>query len=158
MSTEHEKQWKDLQELRRIYSLKDARTPSTSFIVHWLQLERVLEGYRKDIQELNRMFAPRRPAFKGQGVNFMWLGIAFDQARRALGLQRKQVPSIRVRKVDFQLYALWAELDGKRIADCIHACCPVCARAEFMSKHFRNEGLDELNRLYSLADNRTENR
>lgn len=81
----------------------------------------------------------------GDGCCELWLGIAFDQACRALGLQRKQVPSIRI-------------LDGKRIADCIHACCPVCARAEFMSKHFRNEGLDELNRLYSLTDNRTENR
>jgi hypothetical protein len=57
MSIEDEKQWKDLQELRRIYSLKDARTPSTSFTVHWLRLERVLDGYRKDIQELNRIFA-----------------------------------------------------------------------------------------------------
>jgi hypothetical protein len=57
MRIEHDKQWKDLQELRRIYVLKDARTPSKSFTVHWLQLERVLEGYRKDTQELNRMFA-----------------------------------------------------------------------------------------------------
>ena len=43
MSIEHDKQWKDLQELRRIYVLKDARTPSKSFTVHWLQLERVLD-------------------------------------------------------------------------------------------------------------------
>ena len=57
MSIKDEKQWKDPQGLRRIYSLKDARTPSKSFTVHWLQLERTLEGYRKDIQELNRMFA-----------------------------------------------------------------------------------------------------
>ena len=61
MSTEHEKQWEDLQELRRIYSLKDARTPSRSFTVHWLQLERALEGYRKLIQELNRLFALEDP-------------------------------------------------------------------------------------------------
>jgi len=63
MSIVDEKQWKDLQELRRMYSLKDTRTPSTSFTVHGLQLERALEGYRKDIQELNRLFAledPRR--------------------------------------------------------------------------------------------------
>lgn len=57
MSVGEEKQWKDLQELRKMYSLKDTRTPSKSFTVHWLQLERTLEGYRKDIQELNRMFA-----------------------------------------------------------------------------------------------------
>jgi len=57
MSIEHDKKWKDLQELRKIYSLKDARTPSGSLTAHGLPLERVLEGYRKDIQELNRMFA-----------------------------------------------------------------------------------------------------
>src|ERR1700694_194924 len=67
MSIEHEKQWKDLQELRRIYCLKDARTPSTSFTVHWLQLERALERYRKDIQELNRMFALEDPRSKDRG-------------------------------------------------------------------------------------------
>jgi len=94
----------------------------------------------------------------GDGCCEFWLGIAFDQARRALGLQRKQVSSIRVRKIDFQLYALWVELNGKRIADCIHACCPACAWAEFMSKHFRDREWDELNRLYSLIDNRKENR
>ena len=44
-----------------MYSLKDARTPSTSFTVHGLQLERMLDGYRKDTQELNRMFALEDP-------------------------------------------------------------------------------------------------
>ena len=61
MSIEDKKQWKDLQELRKIYSLKDARTPSGSLTAHGLRLERVLEGYRKDIQELNRMFALEDP-------------------------------------------------------------------------------------------------
>jgi hypothetical protein len=63
MSIGEEKQWKDLQELRKMYSLKDTRTPSGSLTAHGLRLERDLEGYRKDIQELNRMFAlegPRR--------------------------------------------------------------------------------------------------
>src|ERR1039458_6548069 len=61
MSIKDEKQWKDLQELRRIYSLKDARTPSRSFLPHGLRLERALEGYRKLIQELNRLFALEDP-------------------------------------------------------------------------------------------------
>ena len=61
MSIKDEKQWKDLQELRRMYSFKDTRTPSTSFTVHGLQLERALEGYRQDIQELNRLFALEDP-------------------------------------------------------------------------------------------------
>jgi hypothetical protein len=61
MSIEDKKQWKDLQELRKIYSLKDARTPSGSLTAHGLRLERVLEGYRKDIQELNRLLALEHP-------------------------------------------------------------------------------------------------
>ena len=61
MSIGDEKKWKDLQELRRMYSLKDTRTPSGSLTAHGLQLERVLEGYRKDTQELNRMFALEDP-------------------------------------------------------------------------------------------------
>ena len=61
MSIKDEKQWKDLQELRRIYVLKDPRTKCDSFLPHWLRLERVLDGYRKDIQELNRMFTLEDP-------------------------------------------------------------------------------------------------
>jgi len=61
MNIEDEKQWKDLQELRRIYVLKDLRTKCDSFLPHWLRLERVLEGYRKDINELNRIYAIEDP-------------------------------------------------------------------------------------------------
>ena len=61
MSIDHKKHWKDLQELRKIYSLKDARTPSGSLTAHGLRLERMLDGYRKDTQELNRMFALEDP-------------------------------------------------------------------------------------------------
>ena len=67
MSIGEEKQWKDLQELRRMYSLKDARTPSGSLTAHGLRLERDLEGYRKDIQELNRLFALKDPCSKDRG-------------------------------------------------------------------------------------------
>jgi hypothetical protein len=91
----------------------------------------------------------------GDGCCEFWLGIAYEHARRVMCAQRKQVPAIRCRKVDFRLYALWAELDGKRIADCIEACCPVCAKADFISTHFRDKGLDELNRMISLPDTRT---
>ena len=61
MSIGDDKQRKDLEELHRIYSLKDACTPSGSLTAHGLRLERVLEGYRKDIQELNRLFALEDP-------------------------------------------------------------------------------------------------
>ena len=66
MSIGEERQWRDLQELRRMYSLKDTRTPSTSFTVHGLQLERALKGYREDIQELNRLFALEDPRRKSR--------------------------------------------------------------------------------------------
>jgi len=52
---------KDIQELRKVYALKDPRTPSGSLTAHGLRLERDLEGYRKDIQELNRLFALEDP-------------------------------------------------------------------------------------------------
>jgi len=61
MSIGEEKQWKDLQELRKIYSLKDARTPSGSLTAHGLRLERVLDGYRKGIKELDRIYALEDP-------------------------------------------------------------------------------------------------
>ena len=131
--------------------------------------------------------------------------------RRAFG-NRKSIPSrsvvppIHVRRVDFQLYAVWCDKSGNRVASCIEACCRVCAKADFISAHFWDEGLaapslahplsgeepledlssspplkklnqrspkrplkipcwrsrtralNELNRLYSLIDNRTENR
>jgi hypothetical protein len=91
----------------------------------------------------------------GDGCCKIQLGLAF-------GCAGKKVPPIHYKEVDFQLYTLWCELDGKRIADCIEACCPVCAEAEFIFKHLcskgLDKGLDELNRLYSLPDTRTENR
>ena len=47
---------------------------------------------------------------------------------------------------------------GTRVSEFVDACCPVCAKAEFVAEHFFDKALDELNRLYSLIDNRTENR
>jgi hypothetical protein len=61
MSIEDEKQRKDLQELRKIHSLKDARTPSGNLTAHGLRLERVLDVYRKGIKELDRIYALEDP-------------------------------------------------------------------------------------------------
>jgi hypothetical protein len=61
MSIGEEKQWKDLQELRKMYSLKDTRTHPGILTAHGLRLERVLDGYRKDIKELNRIHALEDP-------------------------------------------------------------------------------------------------
>jgi hypothetical protein len=51
---------KNLLPQRRPYALDE-------FHLHWLQLERALEGYRKDIQELNRLFALEDPRSKDRG-------------------------------------------------------------------------------------------
>jgi hypothetical protein len=94
----------------------------------------------------------------GDGCCKRALEIALEYARRECVRERKPVPRVYARKVDFQLYACWSERDGKRIADSIEACCAVCAKADFIGKHFSDKAEDELNRIYSLPDNRTENR
>ena len=118
---------------------------------------------------------------------------------------RWNAPPIHPSVEGFQLYAVWCDKSGNRVASCIEACCRVCAKADFISAHFWDEGmaapfpahplsgeepledlssspplkklnqrspkrplkisgrsrtraLNELNRLYSLIDNRTENR
>lgn len=54
------------------------------------------------------------------------------------------------------LYAVWMERNGVRIADCIEACCAVCATADFIGKHFIvGEAEAELNRMYALDDPRS---
>ena len=132
----------------------------------------------------------------GDGCCERSLKIALAYVRRAFG-NRKSIPSrsvvppIHVRRVDFQLYAVWCDKSGNRVASCIEACCRVCAKADFISAHVwdeepledlssspplkklnqrspkrplkipwrsRTRALNELNRLYSLIDNRTENR
>ena len=69
-----------------------------------------------------------------------------------------QLSPIYCRRIGFQLYACWAVRGGTRVSDFIDACCPVCAKAEFIAGHFFDKAEEELNRMYSLIDNRTENR
>ena len=69
------------------------------------------------------------------------------------------VPRIYARRVGKRhydtLYAVWMERNGVRIADCIEACCAVCAKADFIGKHFIvDEAEVELNRIYALEDKR----
>jgi hypothetical protein len=69
------------------------------------------------------------------------------------------IPKIYVRRVGMQhydtLYAVWMERNGKRIADCIEACCGTDAKATFVGKHFIvDESEAELNRMYALEDKR----
>jgi NAD(P)-dependent dehydrogenase (short-subunit alcohol dehydrogenase family) len=83
------------------------------------------------------------------------LGVAIVQR---LISQGANVPRVYCRRLDFQLYGCWAVKDGTRVSEFVDACCPLCAKAEFIGLHFFDKALDELNRMYSLIDNRTENR
>jgi hypothetical protein len=79
--------------------------------------------------------------------------IALELAR-----QNSRGPASRIytRRVDFQLYAVWTERSGVRIADCIEACCLTCAKPEFIGRHFIvDEAEAELNRMYALDDPRS---
>jgi hypothetical protein len=86
------------------------------------------------------------------------LQIALVYAKRDTERNRPAVPRVYCRRVDFQLYACWAVKDGTGVSEFVDACCPVCAKADFIALHFFDKALDELNRMYSLRDNRTENR
>ena len=55
---QHDGLQKDIQELRKMYALKDPRTPSGSLTAHGLRLERVLDGYRKGIKEIRSHIRP----------------------------------------------------------------------------------------------------
>ena len=82
----------------------------------------------------------------GDGCCERSLEIALIYVRGAFG-NRKSIPSrsvvppIHVRRVDFQLYAVWCDKSGNRVASCIEACCRVCAKADFISAHVWDEGL-----------------
>jgi hypothetical protein len=66
------------------------------------------------------------------------------------------IPRVYVRRVDFQLYAVWAERGGRLVAQCIEACCQVNAKASFIGTYFiADEAEAELNRIYALEDTRS---
>jgi hypothetical protein len=96
----------------------------------------------------------------GDGGDGCWgqrLNIALAYAKRDTKRNRSTVPGIYCRRVDFQLYACWAVEGGTRISEFVDACCPVCAKADFITLHFFDKALEELNQMYALIDNRTEN-
>lgn len=75
---------------------------------------------------------------------------------------RGTIPKIYVRRVGKRhydtLYAVWMEQSGVRISACIEACCPDCAKADFIGTHFIVDKAEaELNRMYALEDKRQDN-
>jgi hypothetical protein len=71
------------------------------------------------------------------------------------------IPKIYAQRVGMRhydtLYVVWMERYGVRIADCIEACCAVCAKADFIGTHFIvDEAEAELNRMYARDDPRPE--
>jgi hypothetical protein len=65
------------------------------------------------------------------------------------------IPRVYVRRIDFQLYAVWMERNGRLIAQCIESCCQINAKAEFIDIYFIvDEAEAELNRMFALEDKR----
>jgi hypothetical protein len=93
----------------------------------------------------------------GDGCCERSLRIALVYAKRDTKRNRSTVPRVYCRRIGFQLYACWEVRGGTRVSEFIDACCPVCAKAEFIGRVL-DKALDELNRMYSLTDYRTENR
>ncbi len=92
----------------------------------------------------------------GDGCCERSLRIALVYAKRDTK-RNGATPRVYCRRFAFQLYACWAVKSGTRVSEFIDACCPVCAKAEFIGRYFFDKAIDELNRMYSLTDNRMEN-
>jgi hypothetical protein len=90
----------------------------------------------------------------GDGCCVRRLKIALAYAKRDSKRNGSTAPRIHCRRVDFQLYAVWTVKDATRISEFVDACCPICAKADFIAEHFFDKALDELNRMYSLEDRR----
>ena len=71
----------------------------------------------------------------GDGCFERSLRIALVYAKRDTKRNRSTVPRVYCRRLDFQLYACWAVRGGTRVSEFVDACCPVCAKAEFIGKH-----------------------
>ncbi len=90
----------------------------------------------------------------GDGCCERRLNIALVYAKRDTKRNGSTVPRVYCRRLHFQLYACWAVRGGTRVSEFVDACCPVCAKADFIAQHFFDKALDELNRMYSLEDTR----
>jgi hypothetical protein len=77
-----------------------------------------------------------------------------------LGLAMEREPlianiKIHTRRIDFQRYTVKMRYMGEWIRSTDNACCPTCARAEFLCEHFIGDPAEkELNRMYALVDPR----
>jgi hypothetical protein len=90
----------------------------------------------------------------GDGCCLLHLNVSRSLAERA-----GKLPRIYARRLDFQLYAVWMERNGTRVADCVEACCAVCAKADFIGEHVLVDKAEaELNRMYALPDRRADRR
>jgi hypothetical protein len=66
-----------------------------------------------------------------------------------------KIPRVNARQLDYQLYAVWMEQEGRRIAQCVEACCAVNAKALVIESYLIiDEAEVELNRMYGLEDKR----
>jgi hypothetical protein len=61
----------------------------------------------------------------------VWWELAYGYARKRSAI----VPKIYARRVSDDLYAVWMEHCGARIAHCVTACCTTRAKAEFVDTY-----------------------
>jgi hypothetical protein len=66
-----------------------------------------------------------------------------------------KIPRVNARQLDHQLYAVWLEQGGRRVAQCVEACCAINAKAQVIETYLIvDEAEVELNRMFALQDKR----
>jgi hypothetical protein len=85
------------------------------------------------VQELARSMADQNLEFEESDHKDckVWWDLAYGYARKRGAI----VPKIYARRVSDDLYAVWMEQCGTRIAHCVTACCTTRAKAEFLDTY-----------------------
>jgi hypothetical protein len=85
------------------------------------------------VQELARSMADQNPEPEESDHEDckVWWELAYGYARKRGAI----VPKIYARRVSDDLYAVWMEHCGARIAHCVTACCTTRAKAEFVDTY-----------------------
>jgi hypothetical protein len=85
------------------------------------------------VQEFARSMADKNPEPEESDHEDckVWWELAYGYARK----RGAMVPSIYARCVSDNLYAVWMEHCGARIAHCVTACCTTRAKAEFVDTY-----------------------
>jgi hypothetical protein len=93
------------------------------------------------------LYLDRNHEEEGHDSCSFWRKITFHYARNNGAV----IPRVYARRVSDDLYTVWMNRHGVRIAHCNTACCAVRAKAEFVDTYLIvDEAEPELNRLFAL--------